>query len=247
MYVAPATLCILLTEIISTRRLTVKLLIIEDNKQILGNIIEFLTTSGYMVDSAEDGIRGLNLAATGQYDLIVLDLMLPGLDGISLCKRLRNDSQTYTPVIMLTARDSLDDKVTGFDAGADDYLVKPFSLIELKIRIKAVLNRSQRRNYASELHIGELIFNTSTLKVTREGQTVKLSPTGLKLLECLMRASPNVVRRQQLEAAVWDDEPCDSDALRAHIHLLRNALDKPFSTPILETVHSIGYRLVSQN
>lgn len=200
-----------------------------------------------MVDSAEDGIHGLNLAATGHYDLIVLDLMLPGLDGISLCKRLRNASQTYTPVIMLTARDSLDDKVTGFDAGADDYLVKPFSLIELKIRIKAVLNRSQRSNSASELQIGKLVFNTSTLKVTREGQVVKLSPTGLKLLECLMRASPNVVRRQQLEAAVWDDEPCDSDALRAHIHLLRNALDKPFSTPVLETVHSIGYRLVNQN
>ena len=224
-----------------------KLLIIEDNQQILDNIIEFLGTSGYAVDSANDGITGLHLAVTGQYDLIVLDLLLPGIDGISLCKRLRSDSQVYTPVIMLTARDSLDDKMTGFEAGADDYLVKPFSLIELKARINAVLKRSSHMNNATELRFGELFFNINTLEVTRAGQVIKLSPTGLKLLECLMRAAPNVVRRQQLEEAVWDNHPCDSDALRTHIHLVRSTLDKPFSSPMLETVHRIGYRLVNQS
>lgn len=224
-----------------------KILVVEDNKDILGNVIDFLDSYGYTTDSAQDGITGLHLAVTRQYDLIVLDLMLPGIDGISLCRHLRKEAQLHTPIIMLTARDSVDDKLMGFDTGADDYLVKPFSLIELEARIKAVLKRSRNPTGLSELRVGDLAYNTATLEVTRAGKLLRLNPIGLKILKCLMQASPNIVKRQELEEVIWGGDPCDSDALRTHIHMLRQSIDKPFSKPLLLTVHKIGYRLVDQS
>lgn len=222
-----------------------RILVIEDSRDILCNILEYLGNHGYTTDSAEDGLTGLHLAATQDFDLIILDLMIPGLDGISLCQHLR-DANIQTPVIILTARDSVQDKLNGFEVGADDYLVKPFSLMELEARIKAVLKRNRNPTGTSILQVGNLTYNTTTLEVTRAGRPIKLNPTGLKLLECLMRESPNVVRRGRLEEAIWGDDPCDSDALRAHIHTLRQAIDKPFTKPLLETVHRIGYRLLDK-
>lgn len=187
-------------------------------------------------------MSGLHLAANGHFDLIVLDVMLPGLDGNSLCQRLREEARLDTPVIMLTARDALDDRLQGFRSGADDYLVKPFALSELAARIEAVLRRS-RGGGKRALQVGDLHYDLDTLEVSRGGKPLKLNPIGLKLLAVLMQKSPHLVRREVLEEALWGDDCPDSDALRSHIHQLRQVIDKPFGKPLLHTLHGLGYRL----
>jgi len=219
-----------------------RLLVIEDNRDILANLIDYLQLKGFTVDCAQDGLSGLHLAASQHYDLIVLDIMLPGIDGFTLCQRLRQDAHNEVPILMLTARDTLDDRLQGLNAGADDYLVKPFALAELVARIHAILRRSQRRERL--LQVGDLCYDLDTLDVTRSGQPLKLNPLGLKLLAILMQKSPAVVRREVLEESLWGDDCPDSDSLRSHIHQLRKTLDKPFAKPMLHTVHGIGYRLV---
>ncbi len=225
----------------------VQILIVEDSSEILANIMDFLGSRGFQCDSARDGITGLHLAATNRYDLIVLDLMLPGIDGTTLCRRLRADAGVFTPIVMLTARDTVADKVTGFEAGADDYLVKPFALAELEARILAVVKRSRNPSGTRELRVADLTLNTATLEVTRALQPIKLTPVGLKILERLMLAAPNIVRRSELVDAVWGEDQHEGDSLRAHIHLLRQAIDKPFDRPLLRTVHRIGYRLADRD
>ena len=200
---------------------------------------------GYLVDCAYDCLGGLHLALTQPFDLIILDLMLPGMDGITLCQRLRQEARLQTPIIMLTARDSVDDKLAGFQAGADDYLVKPFSLPELHARVEAVLRRGQT-GLQNMLEIGDLSYDMNSLTVARQGKTIKLSPIGLKLLEKLMKSSPHVVRRETLEELLWGESLPGSDSLRSHIHTLRQAIDKPFSSPLLHTVHGIGFCLKVQ-
>lgn len=219
-----------------------RILIVEDNPDILANVLDYLQLKGYTVDCAQDGLGGLHLAVTQTYDLIVLDVMLPGIDGFQICRRLREDARLDVPVIMLTARDTLDDRIRGFGTGADDYLVKPFALSELHARIQAVLRRS-RGGRSHELRVGDLSFDVETLQVRRSGRTLKPHPFGLKLLEILMRKSPAVVRREELERELWGDDCPDSDSLRSHIHQLRQVVDKPFDAPLLHTVHGIGYRL----
>ena len=217
-----------------------RILLVEDNRDILANLADYLEIKGYTVDCAQDGLTGLHLAASQSYDLAVLDVMLPGMDGFTLCQRLR-DGRNNLPVIMLTARDTLDDRLQGFSSGADDYLVKPFELSELAARVEAVLRRA---NGASRLLVvADLTLDLDSLEVSRLGKSIKLNPIGLKLLETLMRRSPSVVRREQLEEAIWGDDCPDSDSLRSHIHQLRQSIDKPFDTPLLQTVHGIGFRL----
>lgn len=223
-----------------------KILVVEDNIDILQNVVDFLSIQGHTMDCAEDGLTGLHLAATQEFDLIILDLMLPGIDGISLCQRLRDDAQIQTPIIMLTAKDSVKDKLAGFEAGADDYLVKPFDLSELKARIDAVLKRSKKVLPETILQVGDLNFNTRTLEVNRAEIPIKLGPIGLKILECLMRASPDIVKKASLEELIWGEESCGSDSLRTHIHMLRQSIDKPFQKESLVTVTRIGYRLVDK-
>ncbi len=219
-----------------------RILIIEDQAEILQNIADYLELKGYVVDCAYDGLGGLHLAVTQPFDLIILDLMLPGMDGVTLCKKLRQDARILTPVIMLTARDGVDDKLSGFRAGADDYLVKPFSLPELHARVEAVLRRSQA-HMENLLEVADLRYDMNTLEVTRDGKTIKLSPIGLKLLEVLMKRSPHVVKREALQDLLWGEDQPGSDSLRSHIHLLRQAIDKPFGSPLLHTVHGIGFCL----
>jgi DNA-binding response OmpR family regulator len=219
-----------------------RILIIEDNSDLAANIYDFLEAKGHVLDAAADGITGLHLAVVNDYDVIVLDLMLPGLDGLTLCKKLRDEANKQTPVLMLTARDTLDDKLAGFGVGADDYLVKPFALQELEVRVLAL----QRRNTgapARKLTVADLSFDLDTLTVKRQDKVIPLTPTGLKILELLMRKSPNVVSRKELEHALWGDEPPDSDAIRSHVHTLRVAIDHPFGTPLIHTVHGIGFRM----
>lgn len=221
-----------------------KLLVIEDNPDIVANLYGFLEPLGYELDSARNGVAGLAMAAEGSYDAVVLDLTLPGLDGLDVCRRLRNYFRRATPVLMLTARDTVQDKVVGFDSGADDYLVKPFSMVELEVRIKALVRRARSAHIQSVIRFADVQFDPCTFEATRAGVPLQLTPTGYKLLAVLLREAPKLVTREVLEQEVWGDDRPDSDALRTHIHALRAALDKPFDTPLLKTLPGIGYKLV---
>jgi len=219
-----------------------RVLLIEDNVDLSANVGEFLESRSHAVDYARDGTQGLQLAGTEGYDAIILDLGLPGLDGLTLCKRLRETARRDIPVIMLTARDTEADKLNGFDAGADDYVTKPFSLLELEARLKALVRRASGSR--GVLQVADLTFDLRTLLIQRGGRPIALAPTGMRILEQLMRASPGVVTREQIERTVWGEDPPGSDAaLRGHILIIRNAVDAEGETKLLHTVHGIGYRI----
>lgn len=220
-----------------------RVLVIEDNNDIATNIGDYLEEHNHVVDFAGDGITGLHLAVVHDFDVIVLDLTLPGMDGLEVCRKLRNEAHKQTPVLMLTARDSLDQKLTGFDSGADDYITKPFALQELGARLE-VLARRGKGPQSRVLKVADLTYNLDTLTVNRDGHSIQLNPIGLKLLQALMESSPSVVTRQDLEQRVWGEELPDSDSLRVHIHGLRVLIDKPFERPLIHTRHGIGYRMV---
>jgi len=224
-----------------------RILVIEDNRDIAENIGDYLEPKGHELDFAADGVTGLHLAVTNDYDVVVLDLMLPGLDGIELCRKLRADAKRATPVIMLTARDRLADKVEGFDAGADDYLVKPFAMKELEIRIDALGRRGAGRSVSRVLQVGDLVFDPDLQEVRRAGRKLELNPSLRKLLQLLMQNTHRVVKRDELEHALWGDDRPDGDVLRAHIYALRSAIDRPFASHLLRTVHGTGYRLAADD
>ncbi|MCH9671051.1 MAG: response regulator transcription factor [Gammaproteobacteria bacterium] len=203
----------------------------------------YLERNGYTLYYAPDGVTGLHLAVTQEYDAVILDLMLPGIDGLDVCRRLRGDARSDMPLLMLTARDTLDDKVAGLDAGADDYLVKPFAMEELEARLRALIRRRRGQVHPEILEAGGLRLDTGTLTATREGTTLVLTPIGLKLLTLLLRSSPRVVSRAELEREVWGDILPDSDTLRSHMYNLRKVVDKPFDRVLLHTVQSAGYRI----
>jgi len=222
-----------------------RVLVIEDNPDLAANLVDYLEAHRHLADAAGNGIGGLNLAQANDYDVIVLDLMLPGLDGLSLCRRLRaEDGGRQTPILMLTALDTIEDKIAGLEAGADDYVVKPFVLREVEARLKALARRAQGTAARQRLQIGDLAFDTSTYEVRRGERAIALPPIPLRLLEALMRASPRVLAREELERAVWGDAPPDSDALRAHLHILRNAIDRGFERPLLRTLRGLGWQIV---
>lgn len=220
----------------------IRVLIVEDNRDICANIAAYLDKHNYILDFAYDGVSAMNLALTNPFDVIVLDLMLPRMDGLSFCKKLRADANIDKPVLMLTARDTLEDKLKGFEAGADDYLVKPFALQELHARLQALYKRSHGKT-DNLLTVGELTLNKSTLQVHRAGRRVDLHPAGMKLLQRLMEEAPAVVERDALETLLWADEVPDGDALRSHMYKLRQAIDRSFDRPLIHTVHRIGYRI----
>ena len=218
-------------------------LVVEDNADLAANIADFLEGHGHQVDVAQDGVTGLHLAVTQPHDVIVLDLMLPGIDGLTLCRRLRQDAQSATPVLMLTARATLEDKIAGFDEGADDYLTKPFELRELELRLAALVRRSKGGERLNRLQVGDLVFDLGTRVVQRAGRPLTLPMLPLRILELLMKRSPNVVWRREIEQAAWGDSPPDSDSLRVHMHTLRGAIDPPDLPPLLHTVRGVGYQL----
>jgi len=221
----------------------VSVLLIEDHRDIAESIIDYLEPRGFSVDYAADGIGGLHLAVTQNYDVIVLDVGLPGADGFVVCRKLREEARRDTPILMLTARDTLEDKITGLEAGADDYLVKPFEIRELEVRMRSLVRRHRGATARESYRVGDLTLDLSTLQVTRSGRPLVVTPIGLRLLTVLMRASPRVVSRTDLEREVWGDVPPDSDALRSHLYNLRKAIDRPFDHPLLHTVSARGYRL----
>ena len=222
-----------------------RILIVEDNLDIVANLYGFFEPKGHLIDSAANGFAGLALAAENAYDVIVLDVMLPGLNGIELCQRLRKEINISTPVLMLTARDTLEDKVKGFTHGADDYLVKPFSLVELDLRLQALVRRAHGMNDQSPLVVGDLQFDPKRFVATRGGRALVLTKTGFVILGCLVRAAPAVVTRDELEHAIWGEDRPQSDALRTHIHALRQTLDKSEAVAMLQTVAGVGFKLVT--
>lgn len=228
--------------------MAVALLLVEDNEDILANLYAFLEPLGYELDCARNGRTGLAMALGQHFDCIVLDIMLPGIDGISLCRELRDKHHKHTPIIMLTARDAVADRVQGLEAGADDYLVKPFALKELEARIRALLRRGRMSSGntadgGAVWRYADLTFNAGEHWAERQGRRLRLSPTGFRILDELMRVAPGLVRREDLEHALWGDDPPEGSALRTHIHELRRELDKPFAESLLHTVPHVGYRL----
>lgn len=223
---------------------SLRILVIEDNPDLAANLCDYLEGKSHQVDMAADGITGLHLALVNDYDVIILDLMLPGMDGMTLCRKLRTEGHRTTPILMLTARESLEDKIAGFESGADDYVVKPFAMREVEMRLLALARRKTMEAGKPLLQVGELSFDPRTLTVRRAARDIELPPIALKLLEVLMLRSPEVVWRQELERAIWGDTPPDSDALRAHMHVLRAAVDRPFGKAMIKTVRGFGYQLV---
>lgn len=222
-----------------------RILIIEDDLSIATNLYDFLTARGHAVDAAGDGVTGLHLAVTHQFDAIVLDIGLPGMDGMKVCQKLRTEAHVDSPVLMLTARDTLQDKLQGFEHGADDYLVKPFALKEVEARLNALHKRSSGRVTGKVLVAGDLTLDPRTLAIRYSGNDVKLPRKCMKLLEVLMTEPGRVFSRTELEHAVWGDSHETSDTLRSHMHLLRRALVDTGGVDPIETVHGLGYRLRS--
>ncbi len=220
-----------------------QLLVVEDHQAIVANLFEYFEGRGHQLDAAPDGLTGLHLASRNRYDAILLDWMLPRLDGRELLRRLRDEQGSAVPVIMLTARDELPDKITGFRAGADDYLTKPFALPELEVRLEALVARATGRVAAQVLRVGDLSLDLRSHAVRRGGRPLHLFPACRKLLEALMRASPAAVTRGQLEYLLWGDDPPDRDILRSHVYELRRELDNGHAVKLLQTLPRVGYRV----
>ncbi len=220
------------------------ILLVEDHNDLAASIGDYLESSGFAMDFAADGAIALNLLDENPYDVIVLDLMLPKIDGIRVCERLRERGDG-TPILMLTARDQLDDKVAGFNAGADDYLVKPFEMEELAVRVRALIRRARGEMSDGAMRVGDLVFDPKTMRVEREGERVNLSPTSIRILKVLMRESPRLVSREQLENELWGDMLPDSDTLRSHMYNLRKGIDRPYKTKLLHTVQGMGFKLAA--
>ena len=212
-------------------------LVVEDNRTLAGNIIEFLEAHGFECDYADNGNLGLRLAMNQTLSAIILDVMLPGKDGMTICTELRASGVT-TPILMLTARDTLEDKLQGFDAGVDDYLVKPFDLPELVARTKALTKRINKN--AVKLTVSDLTMEVDLRIVTRAGQRIELNKACWQILEALMRTYPKVVTRQHIEELIWPDQLPDSDVLKSHIYKLRQLIDKPFNSQLIQTVRGVG-------
>lgn len=221
---------------------SLNILLVEDHPALTATLIDFFEDVGVEVDSAGTGREGLERAKCRSHDVIVLDLGLPDLDGIEVLRRLRTTLRLQTPVLILTARDTLKDKLGGFEAGAHDYLCKPFEPAELEARIRS-LHRHHPIAQAEVLESHGVRLEPGTHQVTRDGQPVETTPTGFRILEVLMKASPDFRSREEMEKEVWGDFPPGSDALRTHLAQLRKHLDKPFDAPpVIETKYGVGTR-----
>ncbi|KPX39346.1 Two-component system regulatory protein [Pseudomonas syringae pv. helianthi] len=219
-------------------------LVIEDNHSLAANIFDYLEACGHLPDAAPDGYSGLSLATQNRYDAIILDWMLPRMDGISVLRKLREEYGCVTPIIMLTAKDQIEGKLLGFETGADDYLVKPVALPELEIRLRVLVSRANARATAGRtIRVRDLSYDLDSLQVTRGGRTLNLSGTLRSVLELLMRESPRMVRRDRIEGLIWGQDVPEGDLLRSHMHLLRRAIDQDGEDKLLHTIHGTGYRL----
>jgi two-component system copper resistance phosphate regulon response regulator CusR len=219
-----------------------KILVIEDEPKAAEYLRQGLTESGYAVEVARNGTDGLHAAATGDHDLLILDVMLPGIDGFAVLSALRTSKQT--PVLMLTARGKTDDKVRGFDLGADDYLVKPFQFPELLARVRALLKRGQPVAVDPILRVGELEIDAVRHRATREGQRIDLTAKEFALLSLLAQKTGEVLSRTQIASLVWDIHfDSDSNVVEVAMRRLRAKVDEPFAEKLIHTVRGVGYVL----
>lgn len=219
-----------------------RILIVEDEVKLANAIKRALELQNYAVDTANDGISGFDLAVGEEFDLIILDVMLPGIDGIELCQKIREEG-IHTPVLMLTAKGQVTDKVTGLDVGADDYMVKPFSFEELFARIRALIRRPKQTS-KSVLKVKDLHLDTIKFKVKRQDKTVKLSAKEFSILEYLLRNKNSVISREQLVAHVWEyDSDVIPTVVEVHIKHLRDKIETPFGSQIIQTVRGKGYTI----
>ncbi len=220
------------------------ILVVEDERRVAALLQRVLTEERHVVDVANDGTSGYDLAGSGSYDVIVLDLMLPGMDGLEICRRIRKDG-VQTPVLMLTARGALEDRVAGLSGGADDYLVKPFAMEELLARINALLRRRDRAlDIAQQLRVGDLTLDLVRHEARRDGHVIELTAKEFALLEYLMRNPGHVLTRGQITDHVWRyDLDALSNVVDIYIHYLRDKVDRGFARPLIKTVRGVGYRI----
>lgn len=222
-----------------------RILVVEDEHKIANSIKKGLEQESYAVDLAFDGEYGFDLVATEDYDVIILDLMLPKMDGMEICKKLRKEENIHTPILMLTAKGQLDDKVNGLNAGADDYLVKPFAFVELLARIKA-LTRRPKQALDNVLSLKDLTLNTLTYEVKRGGKQVRLSKKEFALLEYLLRHKDKILTKEQIINHVWDyNADILPNTVEVYIGYLRKKIDRPFKKkkPLIQTVRGFGYKI----
>lgn len=221
-----------------------RILVVEDNRRLNTSLKNSLEEEGYAVDSAYDGDEGEAFALAAPYDLILLDVMLPKKDGFSLCRDLRQQ-KINAPILMLTARDAVDDRIDGLDSGADDYLVKPFSMNELRARLRALLRRNKSDKIAL-LKIRDLTLDPANHRVQRGDTPIDLTPREFSILEYLMRSPNRILTRTMIEAHVWNfDFISGSNVVDVYIRRLRRKIDEPFEVKLIETIRGVGYRLVS--
>lgn len=219
-----------------------RILVVEDNHRLNRSLAASLTHEGYSVDSAYDGQEGQDLAELTAYDLIILDVLLPERDGLEVCRNLRR-RRIQTPILLLTARDSVDDRVHGLDSGADDYLVKPFAMRELLARLRALLRR-QQPSKQGQLALGDLVMDPVVHTVEREGRPLDLTPKEFALLEYFLYHPGQVVTREMIEQHIWNyDFECESNVIDVYVRRLRRKIDDPFAVKLLATVRGVGYRL----
>ncbi len=222
--------------------MSIRILVVDDNPDILANVRDFLSMKdGWAPETASTGLEALERIERSTYDLVILDIGLPDTDGITITKKLRAAGRSV-PILMLTARDTIDDRIEGLTSGADDYLIKPFSLRELAARVEALLRRSGASS-SGRLSVGPLTLDLKTLRVEREGRDIRLNPTCLQMLRELMQQSPGIVSRNRLEAVLWQGEPPASDSLRSNLYLLRQAVDKPFEHSLIHTHPGLGWSI----
>ncbi len=218
-----------------------RILLVEDDRDLASTIQDYLTLESHSVDYAHDGRMALHLVDQLEFDAVILDVAMPRMDGLEFCEHLRAQGKG-TPVLMLTARNTLEDKLRGFASGTDDYLTKPFALEELAARLRALASRGPRSDVGVR-KIGDLELDFERETATRAGQTLKLNRVQFALLKALVLASPGVATRESLEYSIWGDDLPESDALRTHIYRLRNIVDRGFGAPLIHTAHGKGFRL----
>ncbi|MCC2523588.1 response regulator transcription factor [Vibrio coralliilyticus] len=219
-----------------------KILLVEDNREVAGILFDYFESMGMELDYADNGELGLQLALNENFDLILLDLMLPRMDGLTVCNKLR-EAGNNTPVLMLTALDNREDMLKGFEHGADDYLTKPFDLEILEARMHALVKRYRGQVANTVLNFGSLKIDQKTRQAFREGKLLALNPTTYTILEALCHKAPEILTRQEISEKLWQEKEPNNDVLRSHIYQLRNQLDKPFAQPMLTTLPKIGFRL----
>lgn len=219
------------------------ILMVEDHYELASTLCEFLETHGFVIDHARNLDTARNLLKHNPYHILLLDINLPDGSGYDLCHWLRKEQGLDIPVLMLTARDTLDDKMKGFTSGIDDYLVKPFDFNELVMRVRALIKRSMGEVSNSQLQIHDLILDSARQTISRAGQNIELPPIQFKLLKLLMRNSPKVITKQEIVIELWGDTEPESDALRSHIYNLRKMVDKPFNQKLIHTVSGVGLKI----